>query len=350
MNIPGEQLDLRTIDSVSTLQSNIDKIKDFERSTVDKSLLYYRGLSKVSFDLEPSVMRCRHHRKHEGDMLRELIARKPDAFFEITSALDRWMLAQHHGLYTRFMDVSSNPLVGLFFASGGYHDELGCDGVLYVFSTTHDHVKPYDSDAVSIISNFARLRGREQKDILKETKRFLSKRCVFVDRDRRIMCRRRHNDIEEVRAYYEHLDLLRQENEASGRYSVMGRLLTFIRQEKLYFEENLINPRDFFRIFIVRPRLLFDRVRVQSGAFLVSAYHKTFDFESDAEYKRNIRYTMDKYDVPYNYYRMTVKSGEKRSILEELQSLDISRENLFPGLSESARAILQDYRVRTIPD
>ena len=239
-----------------------------------------------------------------------------------------------------------NPLIGLFFACGGNNDNNDAEGegLLYVFSTTRNHVKPYDSDSVSIIANFARLRRAEQKAILKWTKRFLSEKDVFVDRRRRIMHSSDRKSVNEIRDYAGHMDSLRQENEASGRYFDMGRLWTFIKQEKPYFVENLIDPRDLFRIFIVQPRLLFDRIRAQSGAFLVSAHHKTFDFESDAKHERNVRHRKENCDVPYDYYRLTVKSGKKRSILDELQSLDISKETLFPGVEESAKAILADTK------
>ena len=94
----------------------------------------------------------------------------------------------------------------------------------------------------------------------------------------------------------------------------------------------------------MQPRLLFPRVRAQSGAFLVSAYHKTFDFESDVPHEGNVRYKPDDCDVPYNYHRMTVQSGRKDAILEELQSLNISRETLFPEVDESARSIREEYK------
>ena len=98
-----EPLDLKPIDSVSKLLSNIERIKEYERSSSpDSPLRYYRGLSQAHYDLKPSVMRCKKHFKNEGHMLRELITRRPDDFSEHASALDRWMLAQHHLFATRF--------------------------------------------------------------------------------------------------------------------------------------------------------------------------------------------------------------------------------------------------------
>ena len=320
------------INCVSDLLCNIKK-----KWTADRPLLYYRGQSNACWKLDPSVMR-ENYRESEGEMLRDLMTRQPDEFSKFPSALDRWMLAQHYGLPTRFLDISANPLVGLYFACGGSKKH---DGLLYLFATTRDRVKPYDSDSVSIIANFARLRRDEQDEILKTTKDFLSKRDAFVDQCRCIMKWPEPKDvIEEVRCYHAGcMETLRQANEDAGRYSYMGRLQTFIEQEKPYFVKDLIKPRDLFRIFIVQPRRLFPRVRAQSGAFLVSAHHERFDFASE---KENSEYGSDKPDVPYDYYRFKVKGDDKKSIREELRSLDISTETLFPGLESSAKAIKGD--------
>ena len=326
------------INCVSDLLCNIKK-----KRTADRPLLYYRGLSSDTYKLEPSVMRKENHRKNEGEMLRDLMTRQPDEFSKFPSALDRWMLAQHYCLPTRFLDISANPLVGLFFAcreSKKKPDESEPDGLLYVFATTREHVKPYDSDAVSIVANFARLRRDEQDAILETTKNFLSRHGAFVDQGWCIMRPEPKDVIEEVKHYHaDCMKTLRQSNEAAGRYSYMGRLQTFIEQEKPYFVKDLIKPRDLFRIFIVQPRRLFPRLIAQSGAFLVSAHHERFDFASE---KENSEYGSDKPDVPYDYYRFKVKGDDKKSIREELRSLDISTETLFPGLESSAKAIKGD--------
>ena len=367
----GKGLNLRSIGCVSTLLSNIKEIeKDQKWRTGQQAQQYYRGLSDVSYTLKPSVMRDKKHYKTEGTMLRDLITRQPDEFAKFPSALDQWMLAQHHGLYTRFLDISANPLVGLFFACGGSKDDGPkddeTDGRLYVFATTRDRVKPYDSDAVSIIANFAQLRRCEQKEILHKTKKFLEHREAFINVDRGILGRNEPEDIvKEVEEYYKEYYkrqparplartsafawllgclrfrgrfLARKDNEASGDYSYMGRLWTLIKREKPYFVEDLIKPRDLFRIFIVQPRLLFPRVIAQSGAFLVSAHHEMFNFEWK---EQNGRLPTGQYDVPYNYYQLRVEGGRKKCILKELESLNISTETLFPGLESSAKAIVK---------
>ena len=140
-------------------------------SDIDLPLLYFRGEALDTWDLRPALTRLPSDdepdvRGREGEMLLDLMSRRPEEFSHLRSALSEWVLAQHYGLKTRLLDVTRNPLVGLFAAcddsprQGSFTDE---DGVLHVFVVPRELVKSFDSDTVSVITNFAKLSLFEQQ-------------------------------------------------------------------------------------------------------------------------------------------------------------------------------------------
>ena len=267
-------------------------------------LLYFRGEHTNTWELRPSVMRLQDRqfslRAWESEMLLDLMSRRPEDFKDTISALSQWALARHHGLETRLLDVTRNPLVALFNAS---ECDKKCEksGRLHIFSVPRNLVKPFNSDTISIVANFAKLTRAEQN----------------------LLLGRREEDTEE-----------RELNpQPVGTYKhTMRRLYHLIRQEKPFFEEQ-IDPRDFFRVFVVEPQQSFERVRAQSGAFLISAFHERFERSEVLKWKSGIPI--------YDHSTLIVRNGNKRRILDELRLLNITRETLFPGLDEAAKEITQ---------
>ena len=273
----------------------LDVIQELQNQHPRESL-YFRGEPKTGWELRPSIVRGGLFR-FESDMLTELITRRPGEFASGDLAISQWVLVQHHGLQTRFLDITKNPLVALFHASytsEGYQDE---DGRLHIFAVPRELVKPFNSDTVSIIANFPRLTRREQDMLLSRTAS--------------------QNDLRYV-------DALRH-------------LYQLIRAEKPYFEER-IDVRDLFRVFVIEPQQSSERIRAQSGAFLASAYYQRFEREE-------ILRLNDRIPV-YAHYTPTVPGSTKESIQSGLRLLNITRETLFPGLDESARAVIEAYRQR----
>ena len=274
--------------------------------------IYFRGESKKTWELRPCVMRPGSDgafglRAVEGQMLLELMTLRPEDFRDSPTALDQWMLAQHYGLKTRLLDITRNPLVALLGACAG----LGGDpkrsarrvGRLHLFSVPKNLIKPFNSDTITILANFAKLFRAEQDCLLGWT----------LDE----MAERTPNAAMEC-----------------NHEVVMRRLYHLIRQERPHFMER-IDPRDLFRVFVVEPRQSFERVRVQSSAFLISGFHERFERTEILKWNQRI--------PTYDHYTLEIPANAKTAILEELRLLNISREALFPGLDEAAKAITERY-------
>ena len=119
----------------------------------------------------------------------------------------------------------------------------------------------------------------------------------------------------------------------------MNRLYQFIRLEKPSFQER-IDPIDLLRVVVVEPRRSFERIRVQSGAFLISAFHERFE---EVEIQKSTT------NLPiYDHYTLGVPNGPtgtiKGTIREDLETFNITRETMFPGLDEAARSVKEHHR------
>ena len=163
-------------------------------------------------------------------------------------------------------------------------------------------IKPFTSDTISIIANFAKLTNPEQDLILG---------------------RKWESDSGSGDLEYE---------------SVMRRLYHFIMQEKPYFEKR-IKLQDLFRVFVVEPRQSFDRIRAQAGAFLISAFHNRFERPRILCWNKQIPI--------YDHYSLNIPYDAKETILDELSFLNTTQETVYPGLEESASAVnaLADTRL-----
>ena len=303
-------------DPINSINDFVDRIKLLEefygRSEASHGVeLYFRGEPECGWELAPSVMRD-GFKSFESDMLLELTSRRPQDFNQSGYALADWVLAQHHTLRTRFLDLTKNPLVALFFACGpGNEPKPGAapPGRIHIFAVPNTLVKPFNSDTVSIIANFAKLSNRDKWVLLGEKYDPVSGQMFVGD------------------AYQ----------------SAMNRLLQLIRTEKPYFDAR-IDPSDFLRAIIVNPQQSPERIKAQSGAFLASVFHERFERSNVLNRVEQAEAFGWEDKIPaYGHHQLTIPGESKCAINGDLNRLNITRETLFPGLDESAKAITELY-------
>lgn len=301
-------------EGIKGVEELICACREFRKKYREEIVLYFRGESDSSWDLRPSIMRTPSPgraglRSFESEILNDLMTRQPEEFILQNSALSKWVFAQHHGLRTRLLDITRNPLVALFSAC----NEFGLkDGCLHVFAVPRSLIKPFNSDTISVIANFAKLPRSKQNVLLGRTQN---------DAPDEPYPQMETSQLDYVEAYPK----------------AMNQLYSMIQQDKPHFEKR-IDIRDFFRVIVVEPEQKFQRVRAQAGAFLISAFHERF------ERKEVLRVNNE---VPiYAHYFLRIPRDQKQAILEDLSLLNVARETLFPGIDEAARAVIERFENR----
>ncbi|WP_432202002.1 FRG domain-containing protein [Erythrobacter sp. W53] len=246
----------------------------------------FRGHGSVTWLPFPSIFRqSTRVTNSESLMVRDLVSRYPDQFINDASMFDRLVRMQHFGLPTRLLDVTSNPLVGLYFAAADCADE---DGSLVIFRISSARKKYYDSDSVSCVCNLANLKLFEKESIETTTATTIS---------------------------------------AFMRINAAQRLYQFIREEKPHFRPEL-QKNDLFRQFYVVAKQNNPRIIAQNGAFLAFGLR-----HDDASSFRD----------EISSFSLRIPASHKKAILRELSSIGINAGTLFPEIDRAASQIVASY-------
>ncbi|MGE8146668.1 FRG domain-containing protein [Pseudomonas frederiksbergensis] len=250
--------------------------------------VFYRGHSSRSrYKLEPSLFRKDAqgnylYLDYEHTLYRELLVSNSIDFHEDNYTLDRLVRMQHYSLPTRLLDITSNPLIALYFAC---KSNLDTDGEVIILTVDREQIKYFDSDTASCLANLARL-PKVDKDAI-------------------------DHSIEDVDEFNYQLSL--------------RRLVHFVREEKSFFEPR-IKQEHLRTILCVKGKRSNSRITSQSGAFLLFGLDAILN-ESGTE--------------EISVKRISISN--KVEILRQLDLLNINESTVFPYIENSAKYVAQKY-------
>jgi hypothetical protein len=123
----------KTVQSVSEFISLLPDLRsavELDGATLNA---WYRGHGDDTWELTPTLFRCEVPPDREREMLRDFkIHLGTERQFAPNNDIDWIFIAQHHGLPTRMLDWTENPLVALFFAVERYDHPK--DGKLFALN------------------------------------------------------------------------------------------------------------------------------------------------------------------------------------------------------------------------
>lgn len=142
-------------------ENDLSDFITFFTSTEDSFI--FRGVKKVSFTLKPSIGRVKTKNDKilsikEEKIIIKLFKQKAYQFIKshIDNDLELLAIAQHHGIPTRLLDWTKNPLVALYFAVNECfekYEEIE-DSLIYVYNISktktdiEEDFKPFSINSV----------------------------------------------------------------------------------------------------------------------------------------------------------------------------------------------------------
>ncbi|WP_434301968.1 FRG domain-containing protein [Clostridium botulinum] len=82
----------------------------------DYSEIYFRGQSEKYTSMPPSISRDEGYLENEGAIFNEATSMKAEEFSKLSKPIQKLSKLQHYGIPTRLIDLSTDPLISLFFA------------------------------------------------------------------------------------------------------------------------------------------------------------------------------------------------------------------------------------------
>lgn len=267
---------------INSVAEYIEKVNDLLQEE-DSGTLFFRGQENKDWPVLPSIFRD-NLLSIEHELLLEPLIKVPYDFksMEKIEILAKY---QHYGLSTRLLDVTTNPLVALYFACKENAKDEECGRVYF----RQDYPISQDDKKLKIILSLAE-KELKNENSLKQILIKLYKEGIITKEDKEV-----------------------------------------------YSEENSDFPNIIQNCYTILPPLTNERMKMQSGAFLLST---CFNFQRTTiwdESKISKGQTDLRKEFRDEYF--SIAGSVQNQILEELNLYNINEATLFPELEHQLNYI-----------
>ncbi|MDO5156665.1 MAG: FRG domain-containing protein [Eubacteriales bacterium] len=280
--------------------SSINQYVDFLGQIRKKdSKLFFRGHSKVSYDLKPSLFRKEEWLSNERKMYLELMSKCPYEFERLESHIEKLAEMQHYGLPTRLLDVTQNPLVALYFACESQYSYYG---EIIIFSQNLDSIKYFQSDTVAMLASLPLFTKGEQLQFYQSSFMKSPQGEDFNDK--------------------------------------VERLVHEVRMERPGFKSE-IRAEDIRDAVVCIPARKNRRIENQEGAFIVCGLLE--EIYGDKKYN-----TLSNMRLKQDNKKTTICIIDKKiELLNELENLGINKAKIYPEIDDVADYIKTHVNIPT---
>ncbi len=287
------------IASVDEYMREINKLNQDKKNP--NAQLFFRGQAVDYWDIRPSIFR-NGMLSVEHYLMSEPLRQVPNEFMNLGDSFEIMEKYQHYGMCTRLLDVTTNPLVALYFACEHYDKE---------------EYKNLESDVIEEMSPQGIVYFKEENMPLK-----------YNDLDVKVISRLASYDLNDAYTLEQAVSQLSEDgiisNEQAKRWSDEKGLLEFIHICQ--------------SVCTVLPVMNNDRLIRQSGAFLLPGKFNV-SYRGDNLQDAVITKAESNLRTEFEKIFFYINDDNKEKIRMELEHCNISEANLFPKLEYQLKYI-----------
>ena len=146
-----------------------DFINKFQDYAINKKIdvdCEKKDFIKILYDFwynneKASIFKIEKLTNNERLIYKDFIASKPNEFNDMTT-FDTLTKMRHYEVPNRLLDVTTDPLLALFFACG--QKDRGSKTV-FLYLVKEKNIKYYDSDTITVLSVLSKLRKKDKKNL-----------------------------------------------------------------------------------------------------------------------------------------------------------------------------------------